>query len=82
MKNLGIPNAPDKNKVSPLHGRKVPRKRKEESVLNGCSVCRAGKENYTTFRPAHRSNTVFYQYDYRDKRGNLFYEKNVIMESD
>jgi hypothetical protein len=34
---------------------------------NGCSVCKAGEENYTTFRPAHRSNTVFYQYDYRHK---------------
>jgi hypothetical protein len=32
---------------------------------NGCSVCRAGEEKYTTFRPAHRPNSVFYQYDYR-----------------
>jgi hypothetical protein len=39
---------------------------------NGCSVCRLGEENYTTFRPAYRSNTVFYQYDYRDKSGELF----------
>jgi hypothetical protein len=39
---------------------------------NGHSVCRAGEENYTTFRPAHRSNTVFYQYDYRTKKGELF----------
>ncbi|MDR1983285.1 MAG: DUF3873 domain-containing protein [Prevotellaceae bacterium] len=39
---------------------------------NGCSVCEAGKENYTTFRPAHRPNTVFYQYDYRDTDGKLF----------
>jgi hypothetical protein len=39
---------------------------------NGCSVCRAGEENYTTFRPVHRPNTVFYQYDYRDKAGKLF----------
>ena len=39
---------------------------------NGCSVCKAGEENYTMFRPAHRPNSVFYQYDYRDKRGNLF----------
>jgi len=39
---------------------------------NGCSVCAAGKENYTTFSPAHRPNTVFYQYDYRDKNGELF----------
>jgi hypothetical protein len=46
---------------------------KENSInQNGCSVCRAGEENYTTFRPAHRPNTVFYQYDYRDKNNNLF----------
>ena len=39
---------------------------------NGCSVCKAGEENYTTFRPAHRSNSVIYQYDYRHKDGELF----------
>jgi hypothetical protein len=39
---------------------------------NGCSVCKAGQENYTTFRPAHRSNAVFYQYDYRHIDGELF----------
>jgi len=39
---------------------------------NGCSVCRAGEENYTTFRPIHRSKTVFFQYDYRHKDGELF----------
>jgi hypothetical protein len=39
---------------------------------NGCSVCRAGEENYTAFRPAHRPNAVFYQYDYRDRGGELF----------
>jgi hypothetical protein len=39
---------------------------------NGCSVCKAGEENYTTFRPAHRPNAVFYQYDYRHKSGELF----------
>jgi hypothetical protein len=39
---------------------------------NGRSVCRAGKENYTTFRPAHRPESVFYQYDYRHKDGELF----------
>jgi len=38
----------------------------------GCSVCKEGEENCTTFRPTHRPNSVFYQYDYRDKRGNLF----------
>jgi hypothetical protein len=39
---------------------------------NGCSVCKAGEENYTTFRPAHRSGTVFYQYDYRHTDNELF----------
>jgi hypothetical protein len=39
---------------------------------NGCSICKAGEENYTTFRPAHRPNAVFYQYDYRHKDGELF----------
>jgi hypothetical protein len=39
---------------------------------DGCSVCKAGEENYTTFRPAHCSGTVFYQYDYRCKDGELF----------
>jgi hypothetical protein len=39
---------------------------------NGRSVCRAGEENYTTFRPVHRPDTVFYQYDYRHKDGELF----------
>jgi len=39
---------------------------------NGCSVCEAGKENYTTFRPVHRPNSVFYQYDYRHIDGELF----------
>ena len=35
---------------------------------NGCSVCKAGEENYTTFRPAHRPDSVFYQYDYRNSK--------------
>jgi hypothetical protein len=39
---------------------------------NGCSVCKAGEENYTTFSPVHRPNTVFYQYDYRHTDGKLF----------
>jgi len=39
---------------------------------NGCSVCAVGKENYTRFSPAHRPNTVFYQYDYRHKDSELF----------
>lgn len=40
--------------------------------INGCSVCKAGEENHTTFSPAHRPNTVFYQYDYRHEDGELF----------
>ena len=39
---------------------------------NGCSVFEAGKENYTTFRPSHRPDKLFYQYDYRYKDGELF----------
>lgn len=39
---------------------------------NGCSVCEQGKENYTTFRPAHRPKQTFYQYDYRHTDGELF----------
>jgi len=39
---------------------------------SGCSVCKAGKEKYTTFRPAHRSKKLYYQFDYRDKSGELF----------
>jgi hypothetical protein len=39
---------------------------------NGCSVCEQGKENYTTFRPAHRPKQTFYQYDYRHTDGKLF----------
>jgi hypothetical protein len=39
---------------------------------NGCSVCAKGKENYTTFRPTHRPNIIFYQYDYRHGDGQLF----------
>jgi hypothetical protein len=39
---------------------------------NGCSVCAKGAEKYTTFRPAHRPNSVFYQYDYRHTNNVLF----------
>jgi hypothetical protein len=39
---------------------------------NGCSVCRAGEENYTTFRPVCRYGAIFYQYDYRHTDGELF----------
>ena len=39
---------------------------------NGCSVCEQGKENYTTFSPAHRPKQTFYQYDYRHTDGCLF----------
>jgi len=38
----------------------------------GWSVCMAGEENYTTFYPSHRPNTLYYQYDYRDRSGKLF----------
>lgn len=39
---------------------------------NGCSVCEQGKENYTTFRPAHRPKQIFYQYDYKHTDGELY----------
>ena len=39
---------------------------------NGCSVCRSGEENYTTFRPVCRYGAILYQYDYRHKDGELF----------
>lgn len=39
---------------------------------NGCSVCGQGKENYTTFRFAHRPKQTFYQYDYRHTDGSYF----------
>ena len=39
---------------------------------NGCSVCEAGKENYTIFSPAHRPKQTVFQYDYRNKYGELF----------
>jgi len=39
---------------------------------NGCSVCAAGEEKYTTFHPAHRPKGVYYQYDFRHKDGELF----------
>ncbi len=39
---------------------------------NSCSVCEAGKENYITFRPAHRPKQVFYQYDFRTVNGELY----------
>jgi len=46
---------------------------RENSInQNGCSVCKAGKENYTTFSPVHRPNNVFYQYDYHHKDGELY----------
>jgi len=39
---------------------------------NGCSVCKAGQEKYTPFRPIHRPKSVFYHYDYRHRDGELF----------
>ena len=48
-------------------------KTKEKSInQNGCSVCVTGEENYTTFRPSHRPNKLYYQYDYRHTNGELF----------
>ena len=45
----------------------------DNSISNsGCSVCKQGTENYTTFHPAHRPKQVFYQYDYRHSDGELF----------
>ena len=39
---------------------------------NGCSVCKTGQENYTTFHFEYRPKGRFYQYDYRHKDGELF----------
>lgn len=38
---------------------------------NGCSICTAGKETYTIFRPANRQKK-YCQYDYRHRDGELF----------
>lgn len=39
----------------------------------GCSVCRPGKENYTTYNTKLRGKRVkMYQYDYRAESGELF----------
>lgn len=41
--------------------------------VNGCSVCAAGKENYTTFNTKiGRKNVKRMQYDYRTLEGELF----------
>ncbi len=39
---------------------------------NGCSVCEAGQENFTTFHPTHHPKQTFYQYDYRHTDGELY----------
>lgn len=40
---------------------------------NGCSVCAAGSENYTTYTTKLRGKTMrMYQYDYRTESGELF----------
>ena len=39
---------------------------------NGCSVCEAGKENYTIFIAGAFRGTEYYQYDYRTGTGELF----------
>jgi len=36
---------------------------------NGCSVCDAGSENYTTF---YNRGKKYYMYDYRTETGKLF----------
>jgi len=47
---------------------------------NGCSVCVAGRENYTTFHPVHRPNSTYYQYDYRHTDGDLFSTVGLTLE--
>jgi hypothetical protein len=38
---------------------------------NGCSVCKPGKEKYKKYF-SRLQQRYFYQYDYRDKDGELF----------
>jgi hypothetical protein len=46
---------------------------KENSINHdGCSVCQKGQENYTRFCAGAFRGTIYYQYDYRDKDGELF----------
>ena len=47
---------------------------------NGLSVCLSGEENYMTFRPAHRPKQLYYQFDYRDKSGELFSTVALTLE--
>jgi hypothetical protein len=39
---------------------------------NGCSVCQKGEEKYTRFCAGAFKGTVYCQYDYRHKDGELF----------
>jgi hypothetical protein len=39
---------------------------------NGCSVCQAGQENYTTFVSGTFRGKKYCQYDYRMPEGTLF----------
>jgi hypothetical protein len=48
--------------------------------VNGCSVCEQGQESYTTFNPAHRPNSVYYQYDYRHTNNALFSCVDISLE--
>ncbi len=48
--------------------------------VNGCSVCPEGRENYTTFRPAHRPHCEYYQYDFRYTNGELFSCADTTLE--
>lgn len=45
---------------------------------NGCSTCKAGEENYSTFE--HRGKT-YYQYDYRHTDGRLFSTTGSSLDS-
>lgn len=40
-----------------------------KSDIGGVSQCQKGQENYETFRSRGKT---FYQYDFRDHRGELF----------
>ena len=39
---------------------------------NGCSVCVAGQENYTSYQTTFRPKRKLYQYDYRHSDGSLY----------
>ncbi len=46
---------------------------KTNSINNkGCSLCKQGQENYTSFIAGAFRGTRYYQYDYRHTDGALF----------